>query len=402
MFFHSACVTDHMESLATAAVHAGRDDLTALGVHVPSLDASTTYPLPSIERGGDSYEVLATGGHPVVDGSLVYQRLWNPNVDRFERAVAQLEDADEAVAFATGMAAISAVLLAAVAAGTPHVVAVRPLYGGTDHLLATGLLGTRVTWAGVDEIADAIEADTGLVVLESPGNPTLDLVDIAAVVRAAGDVPVMVDNTFATPVLQQPLALGATLSVHSATKFMGGHGDLMGGVVACDEAWAPRLRQVRAITGALLSPSNAYGLHRGLQTLPIRVKAQQEGARAVAEWLLTRGEVDAVMWSGLPQFDVDGIAARQMAGPGSVLAFGMADGFDAAAVVTSACRLIVHAVSLGGVDTLIQHPAALTHRPVEGDAKPSQSVLRLSVGLEDPADLIADLSQAFDAVHQRG
>ncbi len=222
------------------------------------------------------------------------------------------------------------------------------------------------------------------------------------VVRAAGDVPVMVDNTFATPVLQQPLALGATLSVHSATKFMGGHGDLMGGVVACDEAWAPRLRQVRAITGALLSPSNAYGLHRGLQTLPIRVKAQQEGARAVAEWLLTRGEVDAVMWSGLPQFDVDGIAARQMAGPGSVLAFGMADGFDAAAVVTSACRLIVHAVSLGGVDTLIQHPAALTHRPVEGDAKPSQSVLRLSVGLEDPADLIADLSQAFDAVHQRG
>jgi len=125
-----------MKSLATAAVHAGRDDLTALGVHVPSLDASTTYPLPSIERGGDSYEVLATGGHPVVDGSLVYQRLWNPNVDRFERAVAQLEDADEAVAFATGMAAISAVLLAAVAAGTPHVVAVRPLYGGTDHLLA--------------------------------------------------------------------------------------------------------------------------------------------------------------------------------------------------------------------------------------------------------------------------
>lgn len=235
--FHSACVTDHMESRATAAVHAGRGDLAALGVHVPSLDASTTYPLPGIERGGDSYEVLATGGHPVVDGSLVYQRLWNPNVDRFERAVAQLEDADEAVAFATGMAAISAVLLAAVAAGTPHVVAVRPLYGGTDHLLATGLLGTRVTWARVDEIADAIEADTSLVVLESPGNPTLDLIDIAAVVRAAGDAPVMVDNTFATPVLQQPLALGATLSVHSATKFMGGHGDLMGGVVACDEAW---------------------------------------------------------------------------------------------------------------------------------------------------------------------
>lgn len=296
------------------------------------------------------------------------------------------------------MVAISAALPAAVAAGTPHVVAVRPLYGVTDHLLATGLLGTRVTWASVDEIADAIEADTGLVVLDSPGNPTLDLVDIAAVVRAAGDVPVMVDNTFATPVLQQPLALGATLSVRSATQFMGGHGDLMAGVVACDAAWAWRLRQVRAITGALLSPANAYGLHRGLQTLPIRVKAQQEGARAVAEWLLTRDEVDAVMWPGLPQFDVDGTAARQMAGPGSVLGFSMAGGFDASAAVTSACRLIVHAVSLGGVDTLIQHPAALTHRPVAGEAKPSQSVLRLSIGLEDPSDL----TQAFDAVNQRG
>ena len=218
------------------------------------------------------------------------------------------------------------------------------------------------------------------------------------VVRAAGDVPVMVDNTFATPVLQHPLALGATLSVHSATKFMGGHGDLMGGVVACDEAWASRLRQVRAITGALLSPANAYGLHRGLPTLPIRVKAQQEGARAVAEWLLTRGEVDAVMWPGLPQFDVDGVAARQMAGPGWVLAFGMACGFDAAAVVTSACRLIVHAVSLGGVDTLIQHPAALTHRPVPAEARPAAHVLRLSVGLESAGAIIADLEQALAAL----
>lgn len=390
-------MTDHSEHLATAAVHAGREDLTALGVHVAGIDASSTYPLPSIERGGQSYETLATGGRPVADGSLVYQRLWNPNVDRFERAVAQMERADQAVAFATGMAAISATLLAAVAAGTPHIVAVRPIYGGTDHLLATGLLGTRVTFTTPDGVAGALESDTGLVLIESPGNPTLDLVDIAAVVAAAGEVPVMVDNTFATPVLQQPLSLGATLGVHSATKFIGGHGDLMGGVVACDDAWAARLRQVRAITGGLLSPESAYGLHRGLQTLPVRVKTQQEGARVIAEWLVDQPAVEKIMWPGLPEFDTDGIAARQMSGPGSVLAFSMKDGYDAAAAVTAACRLVVHAVSLGGVDTLIQHPAALTHRPVAGEAKPSQSVLRLSVGLEDPQDIIADLAEAFDA-----
>lgn len=154
---------------------------------------------------------------------------------------------------------------------------------------------------------------------------------------------------------------------------------------------------MRAITGGLLSPESAYGLHRGLQTLPIRVKTQQDGARVVAEWLVEHPAVERVMWPGLPDFDTDGVAARQMSGPGSVLAFSMKGGFDAAAAVTSACRLVVHAVSLGGVDTLIQHPAALTHRPVAGDAKPSQSVLRLSVGLEDPQDIIADLSQAFDA-----
>ena len=186
----------------TAAVHAGREDLTTLGAHVPPLDASTTYPLASVESGGAAYDQLAGGGPPRPEDSFVYQRLWNPNVARFELALADLEGAEDAVAFATGMAAVTASLLAAVAAGTPHVVAVRPLYGGTDHLLATGLLGTRVTWATADTVATALEPDTGLVVIETPANPSLDLVDIARVAALAGDVPVLVDNTFATPVLQ--------------------------------------------------------------------------------------------------------------------------------------------------------------------------------------------------------
>lgn len=383
----------------TVAVHAGREDLSSLGVHVPPVDMSSTYPLPSVERGGEAYERIATGGRPEGDDSLVYQRLWNPNVDRFERAVATLEGARAAVAFASGMAAITACLLATVAEGRPHVVAVRPLYGGTDHLLATGLLGTRVTWATADAVGGALRPDTGLVVIETPGNPSLDLVDIADVVDRAAGVPVLVDNTFATPVLQQPLAHGAVLSVHSATKFMGGHGDLLGGVVATDDAWAVRLRRVRAATGGLLSPQSAYLLHRGLQTLPVRVLAQQERAGAVARWLATRPEVERVHYPGLPQCDPSGLVGRQMSGPGSILAFSLRGGYPAAATVAEACRLIGHAVSLGGVDSLIQHPAALTHRPVAPEARPSPGLLRLSVGLEAACDLVADLAAALAAVH---
>lgn len=379
----------------TMAVHAGREDLTALGVHVPPLDQSSTYPLPTVEAGGAAYERMATGRRPEEGDSFVYQRLWNPNVDRFERAVAALESAEAAVAYASGMAAITACLVATVAAGRPHVVAVRPLYGGTDHLLATGLVGTRVTWAHADEVGAAIRPDTGLVVVETPANPSLDLVDIAAVAAQAGEVPVLVDNTFATPVLQQPLRHGATLSVHSATKFLGGHGDLLGGVVATSEEWATRLRQVRALTGGLLAPASAYQLHRGLQTLPVRVRTQQEHASVVARWLVGQPEVDHVSYPGLASCDQTGLVGRQMSGPGSVLAFTLKGGYAAAAAVAEHCGLVIHAVSLGGVDTLIQHAAALTHRPVAPEARPSAGLLRLSVGLEDPADIIEDLRLAL-------
>ncbi|WP_296603026.1 PLP-dependent aspartate aminotransferase family protein [Nocardioides sp.] len=384
-----------MTRLDTHAVHAGREDLVALGVHVPPLDLSTTYPLPSVDGGGAAYEQLATGGRPEGVDSLVYQRLWNPNVDRFERAVAELEDLPGAVAFATGMAALSAVLVAAVAAGRPHVVAVRPLYGGTDHVLATGLLGTRVTWARADRIAEAIEPETGLVVVETPANPTVDLVDLDAVVAQAGEVPVLVDNTFATPVLQRPGAHGAALVLHSATKFMGGHGDAMGGVVAAGEAWQVRLRQVRALTGGLLHPRAAYDLHRGLQTLPLRVRAQQESAAVLAGRLAEHPAVARVLYPGLKECDPTGLVGTQMSGPGSLLAFELPGGHAAAARTAQACRLITHAVSLGGVDTLIQHPAGLTHRPVEAAARPGEGLLRLSVGLEDVEDLWADLEHAL-------
>ena len=389
-----------MTSLDTLAVHAGRADLSGLGVHALPLDLSTTNPLPTIDAGGASYEAMATGGHPT-EGGMVYQRLWNPTVARFEDAMASLEHTDAAVAFSTGMAAVTAAVLASTGVGRGrHVVAVRPLYGGTDHLLASGMLGVETTYCSPGEVAAAVRPDTCLVVLETPANPTLELVDIAAVSAAAGDVPVLVDNTFATPVLQNPADHGAALVLHSATKYLGGHGDAMGGVVACSEEWAEALRRVRAVTGALLHPMGAYLLHRGLATLPLRVRQQQDGAGKVAAWLASQPGVRDVRYPGLPECDPLGLVGRQLRGPGAMLAFSV-EGYDAASRVTEAVRLFTHAVSLGGVDSLIQHPAALTHRPVAAEAKPHADVLRLSIGLEDPEDLCADLAQALRAAAER-
>ncbi|HUG50514.1 MAG TPA: PLP-dependent transferase, partial [Terrimesophilobacter sp.] len=217
--------------LETRAVHSGMEGLKEAGLHVPSIDLSTTNPLPTVELGGESYEQLAGGGELLPGQSAVYQRLWQPGVARFEDGLAALEGAEGAVAYASGMAALTACLLASVTAGKPHIVALRPLYGGTDHVLDSGLLGTTVTWTDIDHVAESLRDDTGLVVIESPANPTLELMDIARVVKGAGTVPVLVDNTFATPVLQRPIELGATLVLHGATKYLGGHGDVMGGIV---------------------------------------------------------------------------------------------------------------------------------------------------------------------------
>ena len=206
-----------------------------------------------------------------------------------------------------------------------------------------------------------------------------------------------------TPVLQRPLELGAALVLHSATKFLGGHGDVIAGVVATSDAWAVRLRKVRVATGALLHPMAAFLLHRGLPTLPLRVRAAQDGARMIAERLVRHPCVARVHYPGLPGADPTGLLGRQMAGPGSVLAFEVTGGFEAARAVLASVRIVASAVSLGATDTLIQHPAGLTHRCMTENAKASSgisdSLLRLSVGLEDPEDLWRDLAQALEAAH---
>ncbi|MEV6316356.1 PLP-dependent transferase [Streptomyces sp. NPDC051776] len=374
--------TEPTRSLATEAVHAGREDLADLGLHAPPLDLSTTYPSRDSREEAARVDAFAATGAQL-EGPPVYARLDNPTTARFETALARLEGTESAVAFASGMAALTACLLVRSAMGLRHVVAVRPLYGCSDHLLTAGLLGTEVTWVDPDGVAEAIRPDTGLVMVESPANPTLAELDLRAVADRCGDVPLLADNTFATPVLQRPAEQGARIVLHSATKYLGGHGDVLAGVVACDEAFARGLRQVRFATGGVLHPLAGYMLLRGLSTLPVRVRAQSETAARLAERLAGDPRIARVHYpklgGAMVAFEVNGDPHEVIAG----------------------VRLITPAVSLGSVDTLIQHPASISHRIVdEGDRRSagvSERLLRMSVGLEDVEDLWRDLDRALGA-----
>ncbi len=374
-------------ALATEAVHAGREDLAGLGLHAPPLDLSTTYPsYDSREEAARIDAFAATGA--LDDGPPVYARLSNPTVGRFETALARLEGTESAVAFASGMAALTAVLLVRASLGLRHVVAVRPLYGCSDHLLNAGLLGTEVTWVDPAGIADAIRPDTGLVLVESPANPNLRELDLRAIAASCGSVPLLADNTFATPVLQRPVESGARLVLHSATKYLGGHGDVMGGIVACDEEFARKLRQVRFTTGGVLHPFAGYLLLRGLATLPVRMRAASASAAELAARLAADPRVAAVHY---PRIGGAMVAFETVGDPHEVIA---------------SVRLVTPAVSLGSVDTLIQHPASISHRIVDARDRRSSGVsdrlLRMSVGLEDVEDLWADLDQALNGRPDRG
>ncbi|SNS62920.1 trans-sulfuration enzyme family protein [Actinacidiphila glaucinigra] len=372
-------------ALATEAVHAGREDLADLGLHAVPLDLSTTYPSRDSRAEAARLDDFAVTG-AALTGPPVYSRLDNPTVARFETALARLEGAESAVAFASGMAALTAALLARASMGLRHVVAVRPLYGCSDHLLTGGLIGTEVTWTDPAGISDAIRPDTGLVIVETPANPTLAEVDLRAVAHSCGEVPLVVDNTFATPVLQRPLESGARIVLHSATKYLGGHGDVLGGVIACDEEFARVLRKVRFATGGVLHPLAGYLLLRGLSTLPVRVTSASATAAALAERLAADPRVAKVHY---PRIGGAMVAFEVQGDPHEVIA---------------GVRLITPAVSLGSVDTLIQHPASISHRIVdEGDRRDSgvsDRLLRLSVGLEDVEDLWEDLDIALSAAER--
>lgn len=382
----------------TSAVHAGREDFLELGVHAAPLDLSSTYPIPDLEEGTASLEALAHGAADAPQ--KVYSRLNQPTVARFEGALAKLEGAEHAVAYASGMAALTAVLLALRVRHSedarPHVLALRPIYGGSDHLLDHGLTGCEVEWVSAEEVSRKVRPETRLIIAETPANPTLKWLDLEQLVADAQGTPVMIDSTFATPVLQTPIAHGATLVMHSATKFLGGHGDVLAGIVATsNDEWAAALRHVRVITGACMHPMAAYLCLRSMPTLALRVRRATESATELAGFLMRQPAVSAVHY---PKADHP-LLGSQMLGRGSLISFELAGGYEAAAALMKAVQLCTPAVSLGSTDTLIQHPAGLTHHVVPEEERVAAGItagmIRLSVGLESVDDLQRDLAQAL-------
>jgi len=368
--------------IETLAVHAGHQPDTTHGTVAPSIHLSTTFSRDP-------------------DGSLnapqSYSRVGNPNRSALEAAAAALEGGERAAAFASGIAAINA-LLQTLSPGD-HVLAPMDIYHGTrDLLLEHQRWGLSVGFTDIYDlraVQDALQPETELVFLETPSNPMLQITDIQALsdLAHANGSRVAVDNTWATPILQRPLELGADFSLHSSTKYFGGHSDVMGGIVVSrqDGPAAAKLAELQVRAGAVPSPFDCWLVRRGLMTLPVRVRAQSESAGRVAEFLAAHPGVSKVHYPGLPDHAGHTIAARQMESFGGMLSFEVAGSEKEAAGVIGRVRLFTRATSLGGVESLIEHrylvEGPLSHTP--------KNLLRVSIGLENTSDLIADLEQAL-------
>jgi methionine-gamma-lyase len=340
------------------------------------------------------------------DDSYVYTRLGNPTQTALEVEMAYLEQGEAALAVASGMAAATVAVLTCCQAGE-NVVASDTLYGGTHQLFTQTLprLGIRVTEVDPRDpqnIARAITRKTRLIYLETPANPTLVLTDIAAVaaISRQHSIPLLVDNTFCTPYLQNPLALGADIVLHSATKYIGGHGDTVAGILVGPREWIARakLETVRD-TGGCISPFNAWLLLRGLKTLPVRMDRHGANAMEVAQFLSYHPKIREVIYPGLQTHPQHDLACHQQRGFGGMISFLVEGGRDAGKILMDSVELCTLAVSLGDVDTLIEHPATMTHSTYDEDALRKVGIdpamVRLSVGLEDVEDIIADLRQAL-------
>ena len=386
---------------ATAAIHHGYDPQDHEGALTPPLHLTSTFAFESAEDGAARFSGEAPGH--------VYSRISNPTVDLLERRIAHLEGAEAALGTASGMGAITATLWTLLRPGD-EILTDMTLYGCTFAFMQHGLgrFGIRVTHVDMTDIA-AVEAafgpDTRLVYFETPANPNMRLVDIQAVcalAKAHGAWSV-VDNTYATPVITRPIALGADFVVHSATKYLGGHGDLVAGMVLGRAADIQQIRLfgVKDMTGAVLSPFNAMLILRGLKTLELRVQRHAASAQAIAERLQAHPAVHAVHYPGLESFPQYDLAQRQMALPGGMIAFRVRGGYEAGKRVMNRLTLIQRAVSLGDAETLIQHPASMTHSTYPVEQLIAHGIMpdlvRLSVGLEDVRDIWADLGAALDA-----
>jgi len=384
----------------TRLVHAGHHPDATGAVTVP-IYQSSTFAFRSAAHGA----ALFAGE----DDGFIYTRLGNPTIRAFEEAVADLENGHRAIATSSGMGAVSTVYMALLGQGD-HLVSTASVYGPSrslveKHLARFGVTGTFVDTSDPENVRKALRPETKLVYVETPSNPAMQVTDLRAVaeIAHAHGCPLVVDNTFASPYLQKPLDLDADVSLHSITKFINGHADLVGGVIVSKtEEMDRRLRPLMVALGCNMDPHQAFLAMRGLKTLAIRVERAQQGAIEIARWLEARPEVAWVRYIGLPSHPQHALAKRQMTGFGSMIAFELKGGIEAGRAVMDNVHIATLAVSLGGVESLIEHPASMTHAGVSRESRLeagiSDGLVRYSVGIEDVDDLIADLEQALSHI----
>ena len=379
---------------STSALHADRPHNPTLSVS-PAIFQTSTFRWPETDDGA----TLAAERSP----AAFYSRLGNPNVHQLEAIACALEGTEAALAASSGAAACTLAILPLLSAGD-HVVAGRTLYGETNALLTKVLprFGVETTFAPStrpEDYAAAMRPTTRVVVVETPANPTLDVVDIAAVAEIArrAGARLVCDNTFATPINTRPVALGAHIVFHSATKYLAGHSDVVAGVVCADRETIDRAWDHLRVIGSALGPFEAWLVTRGLRTLPLRMERHNQNGLAVARYLAAHPEVAFVRYPGLPEDPGHAVAARQMKGFGAMVYAELKGGDPAARSFVNRLRWFTQATSLGGVESLIQYPASLSNLSPEAKraAGISPEAIRISVGCEDTADLLEDLEQAL-------
>ena len=388
--------------LGTTAIHAGTLK-NLYGTLAMPIYQTSTFIFDSAEQGGRRFALEEAG--------YIYTRLGNPTTTVLEDKIAALEEGEAAVATSSGMGAISSTLWTVLKAGD-HIVTDKTLYGCTFALMCHGLtrFGIDVTFvdtSNLDEVKNAMKENTRVVYLETPANPNLKIVDIEALAKLAHTNPntlVIVDNTFATPYMQKPLTLGADIVVHSVTKYINGHGDVIAGLVITNKALADQIRFVglKDMTGAVLGPQDAYYIIRGMKTFEIRMERHCKNARKVVEFLNNHPKIERVYYPGLETHPGYEIAKKQMKDFGAMISFELKGGFEAGKTLLNSLKLCSLAVSLGDTETLIQHPASMTHSPYTKDEREAAGItdglVRLSVGLENVEDIIADLEQGLEKI----
>ncbi len=385
--------------LGTTAIHAGTLK-NLYGTLAMPIYQTSTFIFDSAEQGGRRFALEEDG--------YIYTRLGNPTTTVLENKIAALEEGEAAVATSSGMGAISSTLWTVLKAGD-HIVTDKTLYGCTFALMNHGLtkFGVEVTFvdtSNLDEVKKAMKKNTRVVYLETPANPNLKIVDLEALAKLAHTNPntlVIVDNTFATPYMQKPLKLGADIVVHSVTKYINGHGDVIAGLVITNKELADQIRFVglKDMTGAVIGPQEAYYIIRGMKTFEIRMERHCKNAKAVADFLNKHPKIQKVYYPGLETHPGYEIAKKQMKDFGAMISFELKGGFEAGKALLNNLSLCSLAVSLGDTETLIQHPASMTHSPYTKEEREAAGItdglVRLSVGLENIEDIIADLEQGL-------